>query len=105
MRSAISILLQASMPSRPGEELISRTLGPSWERIMSTPATRKPILLAALSAIWRSSAVILMGLAFPPQCKLDLNSPSSAWRCMVATTLLPTTKHRISFPLASLMNS
>ena len=54
---AMSLLEMRSMPSRPGEELTSRMSGPRFERMMSTPATSRPMALAAALAVLRSSGV------------------------------------------------
>src|SRR6056297_2765022 len=102
---ATSLPVAVSMPSRPGEELTSITRGPWLERSRSTPATFRPMMRAALTAVERSSGVILIRLAVPPRCRLERNSPGLAWRLIEATTLSPTTKQRISAPPASLMYS
>ncbi|MNC82625.1 hypothetical protein D3C75_1362070 [compost metagenome] len=67
-----------SIPSSPGDEFTSITNGPWLERRMSTPATLKPITLAARIAVMRSSGVILIRLATPPRCRLERNSPGLA---------------------------
>ncbi|MCY1268567.1 hypothetical protein D9M70_170430 [compost metagenome] len=102
---ATSCEVVVSMPSRPGEEFTSITSGPWWERRMSTPATDRPMTLAARMAVMRSSGVILIRLAEPPRCRLERNSPGLAWRFIAAITLSPTTKQRISAPPASRMYS
>jgi len=48
---AISVFVVFSIPSSPGDELTSSTSGPRVERIMSTPATLRPMALAALKAV------------------------------------------------------
>src|SRR6056297_3838224 len=67
---ATSLPVAVSMPSRPGEELTSITRGPWLERSRSTPATFRPMMRAALTAVERSSGVILIRLAVPPRCRL-----------------------------------
>ena len=81
------------------------TTGPWLERRRSTPATLSPMVLAARSAVERSSGVIRISAADPPRCRFERNSPSLPWRFIAATTLSPTMKQRISAPPASLMNS
>ncbi len=63
MASATFLLVDFSMPSRPGEELTSMTRGPWAERRRSTPAKCRPITLAERMAVLRSSGVILTFLA------------------------------------------
>src|SRR3569623_662483 len=101
MSVVTSLPLAVSIPSRPGEEFTSITSGPRCERRMSTPATLRPMARAARTAVDRSAGVSLTALAVPPRCRLERNSPSLAWRFIAATTLLPTTKQRISAPPAS----
>ena len=60
---------------------------------------------AARTAVERSSGVMRINDAVPPRCRLERNSPGLAWRFMVATTLSPMTKQRMSAPPASLMYS
>lgn len=55
-----------SIPSSPGDEFTSNNKGPLLERIMSTPATVRLNILAALTARRRSSADIFTFLALPP---------------------------------------
>src|SRR5690606_14763957 len=102
---ATSLVVVVSMPARPGEEFTSMTSGPWLERRISTPATFRPMTLAARTAVMRSSGVILIRLARPPRCRLERNSPALAWRFIAAITLSPTTKQRMSAPPASLMYS
>ena len=64
-----------------------------------------PIVLAAFTAIARSSGLNFTTVAVPPMCRFDRNSPCCPWRFMAATTLSPTTKHLISEPPDSLINS
>ena len=52
---AMSMPVAVSMPSSPGDELTSRTWGPSSARIRSTPATFSPSFLEALTAVARST--------------------------------------------------
>ncbi len=63
------------------------------------------MMRAARTAVARSSGVMRIRLAVPPRCRLERNSPGSAWRFMAAITLPPTTKQRMSAPPASLMYS
>ena len=63
------------------------------------------MILAARTAVERSSGVKRINEAEPPRCKLERNSPGLAWRFIEATTLSPITKQRISLPPASLINS
>ncbi len=63
------------------------------------------MILAALTAVERSSGVMRTLSARPPRWRLDRNSPSGPLRIMAATTLFPMTRQRISVPLDSLMNS
>ena len=63
MASATFLLVDFSMPSRPGEELTSMTRGPRAERRRSTPARCRPMILAERIAVLRSSGVILTFLA------------------------------------------
>src|SRR5690606_29906045 len=102
---ATSFDVAVSIPSRPGEEFTSITSGPWLERRISTPATFRPMMRAARTAVARSSGVMRISDAVPPRCRLERNSPSFAWRFMAATTLPSTTKQRISAPPASLMYS
>ena len=94
-----------SMPSSPGEELTSSTSGPRLLRSRSTPATARPITAAARSAVSVSAGVRRTISALPPRCRLERNSPASAWRFIAATTFPPTTKQRMSAPRASATNS
>ena len=99
------MLVAFSMPSRPGDELTSITTGPWLDRNRSTPATARPVILAARDAVDRSSGVSLITSAEPPRCRLDRNSPGGPCRRIEAITRPPTTKARMSAPLASLMYS
>ena len=47
------------MPSNPGEEFTSRSSGPFFPLIISTPATLSPIVFVARRATLFSSGVIL----------------------------------------------
>lgn len=105
MMPAIFLPVAPSMPSRPGEELTSSNLGPSFDLIMSTPATFRPMTLAALTAISRSSGEIFTSWTVAPRCTFALNSPSAARLSIAATTLSPTTKNLKSRPELSLINS
>ena len=52
----------------------------AWlERSRSTPATFSPMMLAARTAVERSSGVILIRAEEPPRCRLERNSP---WRAL-----------------------
>src|SRR5690606_8568734 len=102
---AMSLPVTVSMPSSPGEEFTSMISGPLSLRRRSTPATLRPTIFAARTAMRRSSGVMRMISAVPPRCRLERNSPSLAVRFMAATTLSPITKQRMSEPPASLMNS
>ena len=73
----MSIPVAFSIPSRPGDEFTSITIGPFAERNKSTPQKFKPMILAALTAVSRSSLVNLTTTAEPPRCKLERNSPSA----------------------------
>src|SRR5690242_13638052 len=103
--SATFTPVTVSMPSRPGEALTSSTNGPRLERSRSTPAMPRPSTLAARSAMPRSAADSRTALPVPPRCRLARKSPSTAERCMAATTRSPTTKQRTSRPFASRTNS
>ena len=48
-----------SIPSKPSEELTSKSKGPLFERIISTPATGRFKILAAFIANFLSTEVIL----------------------------------------------
>ena len=63
---AISLPVADSIPSRPGDEFTSSKRGPDLDLIMSTPATCKPRIFAALTAKALSSRVILTTYAVPP---------------------------------------
>ena len=52
---AISLPVAASIPSNPGDEFTSITLGPSLDCSLSTPAIPNPNPLAALRAVFYSS--------------------------------------------------
>src|SRR5262249_41941850 len=93
-----------SIPSSPGDEFTSITIGPSADSIRSTPATRRPSARAAASAVLRYSAGSLNELALPPRCRFDRNSPATACRFLAATTRPPSTTARMSAPRDSLMN-
>ncbi len=60
------LAVAVSIPSRPGDELTSRSSGPFLERMISTPAKRNPRIFAAVVASFRSVGVILTTLAEPP---------------------------------------
>lgn len=90
---------------KPGLALTSSTSGPRLERIKSTPATVRPIALAARKHIRRSVSVKRIGVPSPPLWRLERKSSSRLWRFILATTRLPTTKARISTPADSRINS
>src|SRR5262249_39752530 len=102
--AATSMPVVFSIPSRPGEELTSMIIGPWADSIISTPATLRPRTRAAARAVLRYSCGRMILLAEPPRCRFERNSPATAWRFMAATTLRPTTRARMSAPLASRMN-
>ena len=81
------------------------TTGPWFERNRSTPATLRPRVRAARTAVERSSGVMRIVVAVPPRWMFERNSPSLPWRIIDATTLSPRTRQRMSAPPASLMNS
>ena len=64
---AISFWLTASIPSKPGDELTSKTKGPLDELIISTPATSRLRALHALVAIDFIFEVIVTFSAKPPK--------------------------------------
>src|SRR6056297_655867 len=97
--------VEVSIPSKPGEELTSSTLGPLSERRRSTPAMLRSNTRAARIAVSRSARVMRTDLAEPPRCRLERKSPSAPVRFIEATTLLPMTRQRISSPAASLTKS
>ena len=103
---ATSTPLARSMPSRPGELLISRIFGPSLPSSMSTPAISSPITFVARTAALRYARRRCF-TAFPlaPRCRLDRNSPGFATRRIAATTLPPMTMARTSRPFDSRMYS
>jgi hypothetical protein len=67
----MSFLVAVSIPSRPGEELTSKTKGPRADCSKSTPQIPKPRDLAAFKAAFSSSSVSSMIFALPPLCKLE----------------------------------
>src|SRR5512133_3284553 len=70
----------ASRPSKPGEELTSRILGPVRASSMSTPATSRPITRVALTAASAYSRGRSSGSASPPRWMLERKSPARARR-------------------------
>src|SRR5207248_7617995 len=89
--AATSTPVAFEMPSSPGDEFTSITIGPAADSIRSTPATRSPSARAAARAVLRYSAGSLNELALPPRCRFDRNSPGTACRRIAATTSRPTT--------------
>ena len=72
---------------------------------MSTPATRRPMIWAARTAVRSySSGRASTGSTEPPRCTLDRNSSPCAIRRIAATTRSPTTSARMSRPLLSATN-
>lgn len=106
MGVATSLPVTFSMPSKPGEELISRSSGPLFEGTISTPATCSPWALVAATARLMVSLSGVIGTAVPPKCRFERNSPCvAACRSMAATHLSPTIIKRQSLPADSEMNS
>ena len=68
-------LVAFSIPN-PGEALTSRINGPRAERMRSTPATWRPMTLAALIASFSSSGVSLIAVPMPPLWRLERKSSS-----------------------------
>ena len=100
---AMSSSLAASMPSSPGEELTSITIGPLSLSSMSTPATFSPMIWADWTATrWYSSSSSTASVV-PPRCTFERNSSPWAVRRIAATTRSPRTKARMSRPLLSAM--
>jgi len=89
----------------PGELLTSKTKGPLLLLSMSTPATDKPRALAALTATDLSFLDKIAFSAVPPWCIFDLKSSPLLILLIEPITLPPTTRHRISSPLDSSINS
>ena len=94
-----------SIPSKPGDEFISKTRGPLEDCSMSIPQTPNFIALAALNAMFSSSSVRFIFTEDPPLCKFYLKSPSLLCR-FIADAILPlTTITRRSVPFDSLIYS
>lgn len=77
------------------------TSGPSSPSSMSTPATCRPMIRAARTAVSAYSSERWTSSTVPPRCTLERNSSPCARRRMAATTRSPTTRARTSLPLDS----
>ena len=78
--------------------------GPSRPSSMSTPATRRPMICAARTAVFAYISSSSIASTRPPRWTLLRNSSPCATRRIAPTTRSPTTNARTSLPLLSATN-